>query len=120
MFIHHLNIQPSSLKLSQFCGICFDSCGYLIATDYGNGVYVFKPSGEHVASSVLVSSDEIEHPSGVAVDEDGLCMCVVLGLTMLLFSVYSVNYLFTCFIADLMNFTPICMCVLHTIFNDSD
>ena len=71
MFIHHLNIQPSSLKLSQFCGICFDSRGHLIATDYGNGVYVFKPSGEHIASSDLVSSDEIEHPSGVAVDEDG-------------------------------------------------
>ena len=70
-FIRHLNIQPSSLKLSQFWGICFDSSGHIIATDYDNGVYVFKPSGEYVTSFGLVSSGEIECPSGVAVDEDG-------------------------------------------------
>ena len=70
-FIHHLNIQPSSLKLSQFCGICFDSSGHIIATDYCNGVYVFKPSGEYVTSFGLVSSGEINFPTGVAVDEDG-------------------------------------------------
>ena len=71
-FIRHLNIQSSSLKLSVFWGICFDSSGHIIATDYGNGVYVFKPSGEYVTSFGLVSSGEIRHPSGVAVDEDGL------------------------------------------------
>ena len=71
-FIHHLNIQPSSLKLSYFWGICFDSSGHIIATDE-NGVYVFKPSGEYVTSFGLVSSYSgvITDPSGVAVDEDG-------------------------------------------------
>ena len=33
VFIHHLNLQPSSLKLSQFNGICFDSSGHIIASD---------------------------------------------------------------------------------------
>ena len=67
-FIRHLNIQPSSLKLSAFRGICFDSSGHIIATDCDNGVYVFKPSGEYVTSFGLVSS---RYPAGVAVDEDG-------------------------------------------------
>ena len=66
-FIRHLNIQP---KLSDFWGICFDSSGHIIATDPDNGVYVFKPSGEYVTSFCLVSSGEICHPSGVAVDDD--------------------------------------------------
>ena len=67
-FIRHLNIQPSSL---EFWGICFDSSGHIIATDRDNGVYVFKPSGEYVTSFGLVSSGVIDHPAGVAVDEDG-------------------------------------------------
>ena len=71
-FIHHLNIQPSSLKLCCFWGICFDSSGHIIATDCDNGVYVFKPSGEYVTSFGLVSSGVIQHSAGVAVDEDGL------------------------------------------------
>ena len=72
-FIHHLNIQPSSLQLSDFWGICFDSSGHIIATDCDNGVYVFKPSGEYVTCFAigLVSSGVISHPSGIAVDEDG-------------------------------------------------
>ena len=70
-FIHRLNIQPSSLELSEFWGICFDSSGHIIATDCHNGVYVFKPSGEHVTSFGLVSSGVIRYPTGVAVDEDG-------------------------------------------------
>ena len=77
-FIRHLNIQPSSLKLSEFWGICFDSSGHIIATDCDNGVYVFKPSGEYVTSFGLVSSGAIRDPSGVAVDEDGfvyVCGC---------------------------------------------
>ena len=70
-FIRHLNIQPSSLELSEFHGICFDSSGHIIATDYVNGVYVFKPSGEYVTSFGLVSGHVIRYPAGVAVDEDG-------------------------------------------------
>ena len=67
-FIGHLNIQPSSLNLSEFWGICFDSSGHIIATDCEYGVYIFKPSGECVGH---VSSDVIVRPSGVTVDEDG-------------------------------------------------
>ena len=52
--LHHLNIQPSTLKLSRFSGICFDSSGLIIATDWDNGVYVFKPSGECVGVSAVV------------------------------------------------------------------
>ena len=70
-FIRHLNIQPSSLKLSAFCGICFDNSGHIIATDCDNGVCVFKPSGEYVTSFGLVSGHVIRYPAGVAVDEDG-------------------------------------------------
>ena len=74
-FIRHLNIQPSSLNLSEFWGICFDSSGHIIATDCDNGVYVFNPSGECVGH---VSSDVIRCPAGVTVDEDGfvyVCDC---------------------------------------------
>ena len=67
-FIRHLNLQPSSLQLSEFNGICFDSTGHIIASDLDNGVYVFKPSGECVS---LVGSDVVQGPAGVAVDEDG-------------------------------------------------
>ena len=69
VFIHHLNLQPSSLKLSLFYGICFDSAGHIVVSDRVNGVYVFQPSGEcvsHVASGGVVQS-----PAGVTVDEDG-------------------------------------------------
>ena len=65
--LHHLNIQPSTLKLSRFSGICFDSSGHIIATDWDNGVYVFKPSGECVGH---VSSGVISDSTGVTVDED--------------------------------------------------
>ena len=68
-FIHHLNLQPSSLKLSEFWGICFDSAGHIIASDCDKGVYVFQPSGEcvsHITSGALLSG-----PAGVTVDEDG-------------------------------------------------
>ena len=67
-FIRHLNIQPSSLNLAEFWGICVDSSGHIIATDCCNGVYVFNPSGECVDH---VSSDVITYPAGVTVDEDG-------------------------------------------------
>ena len=67
VFIHHLNLQPSSLKLSQFNGICFDSSGHIIASDWNNGVYIFTSSGECVGH--IVSSNV--GPAGVTVDEDG-------------------------------------------------
>ena len=66
-FIRQLNFQPSSLKLSEFNGICFDSTGHIIASDYDNGVFVFKPSGECVRQI----DSHFKGPAGVAVDEDG-------------------------------------------------
>ena len=68
VFIRHLNLTPSSLKLSQFYGICIDTSGHIIVSDYRNGVYVFRASGECVCH---VSSDVIPYPTGVTVDEDG-------------------------------------------------
>ena len=70
-FVRHLNLQPSSVQLQFPAGLCFDSSGYLFVTDYDAGVYVFKPSGEHVASLGLVSSGVMQHPTGIAIDEDG-------------------------------------------------
>ena len=64
VFIHHLNLQPSSLKLSQFLGHFFDSAGHIIASDHVNGVYVFQPSGEcvrHVASSGVIKGSSWSH-----------------------------------------------------------
>ena len=78
VFIHHLNLQPSSLKLSRFRGICFDSSGHnIIASDNMYGVYIFKPSGESVGH--VVSSVVTHYPAGVTVDEDGIvyvCGCL--------------------------------------------
>ena len=70
-FVHHLNVQPSSVQLQIPVGLCFDSSGYLFVTDFAAGVYVFKPSGEHVASLGLASSGVMEHPAGIAIDDDG-------------------------------------------------
>ena len=70
-FVHHLNLQPSSVQLQDPVGLCFDSSGYLFVTDFEAGVYVFKPSGEHVASLGLASSGVMQHPAGIAIDEDG-------------------------------------------------
>ena len=68
VFIHHLDLQPSSLKLSQFFGICFDSSGHrFIASDWYNGVYIFTSSGECVGHIV----SRLRNPVGVTVDEDG-------------------------------------------------
>ena len=67
VFIHHLNLQPSSLKLSQFNGICFDSSGHIIASDWNNVMYIFTSSGVHIVSSNV----GLNTPAGVTVDEDG-------------------------------------------------
>ena len=68
IFIRQLNLTPSSLKLSQFYGICIDTSGHIIVSDWEYGVYVFRASGEFVGH---VSSDVIPRPAGVSVDEDG-------------------------------------------------
>ena len=74
-FIRHLNIQPSSVKLSFPWGVCFDGSGHLFVTQAGSGgggVYVFTPSGEHVASFGLASSGvSMRCPAGIVIDEDG-------------------------------------------------
>ena len=70
VFIHHLNLQPSSLKLSQFNGICFDSSGHIIASDWYNHVYIFTSSGECVGH-IVSSNVRLRNPAGVTVDEDG-------------------------------------------------
>ena len=73
--IRHLNIQPSSVRLSDPWGICFDYSGHLFVTQTGSGVksvYVFTPSGEHVASFGLASSGvSMRLPAGIVIDEDG-------------------------------------------------
>ena len=83
-FIRHLNIQPSSVKLSGPWGICFDCSGHLFVTQAGSGVkgvYVFTPSGEHVVSFGLASSGvSMEYPAGIAIDEDGFVyVCYTFG-----------------------------------------
>ena len=71
-FLHVFNIQPSSVKLSYPMGVCFDCNCHLFVTQRGDGVkgvYVFKPSGEHVASFGCGVS--MMWPTGIAIDEDG-------------------------------------------------
>ena len=68
VFIRHLNLTPSSLELSEFSGICIDTSGHIIVSDWEYGVYVFRASGECVGH---VSRDVICYPAGVSVDEDG-------------------------------------------------
>ena len=74
-FMCHLNIQPSSVKLSGPRGICFDCSGHLFVIQFGIGiadVYVFTPSGQHVASFGLASSGvSMGGPAGIVIDEDG-------------------------------------------------
>ena len=74
VFIHHLNLQPSSLELTEFNGICFDSSGHIIASDFDNGVYIFTSSGECVGHIYV----GLNIPAGVTIDEDGfvyVCAC---------------------------------------------
>ena len=87
-FIRHLNINPS-LNLSDIRSICFDSSGHLIVSNYdiigSTGVYVFQPSGEHVASLSLASSGGFQRPAGIAIDDDGfvyVCDCRIGTVTV--------------------------------------
>ena len=74
-FIRYLNIKPSSVKLSNPRGVCFDSSGHLFVTQHKSGVqgvHVVTTSGEHVATFGLVSSGVlIGCPAGIVIDEDG-------------------------------------------------
>ena len=86
-FRHHLNIQPSFVTLSYQRGICFDGSGHLFVTcgslsmyrhfftQRVSGVecvYVFKPTGERVATLGQASSAvTMGCPVGIAIDEDG-------------------------------------------------
>ena len=81
-FRRHLNIQPSSVALDYPRSICFDCSGHLFVTNYVYGVqcvYVFKSSGEHVATLGQASSGvRMRCPAGIAIDEDGfvyVCDC---------------------------------------------
>ena len=79
-FIRHLNIQPSSVKLSYPMGICLDSSDHVFVTDGGSGskgVYVFTPTGELVATFGMASSGVV-CPAGIVIDEDEfvyMCDC---------------------------------------------
>ena len=74
VFIRHLNLTPSSLKLY---GICIDTSGHIIVSDWEYGVYVFRASGECVGH---VSRDVFRYPTGVSVDEDGFVyVCSFMG-----------------------------------------
>ena len=78
-FIRYLNTNPS-LNLSNMYSICFDSSGHIVVSKHVTGVYVFQPSGEHVASLSLASSGGAKHPAGIAIDDDGfmyVCDCHV-------------------------------------------
>ena len=64
-------------ELSEFNGICIDSSGHIIVSDWQYGVYVFIASGECVGH---VSSHVIPDPAGVSVDEDGFVyVCSFVG-----------------------------------------
>ena len=74
-FVRHLNLKTSSVNLSSATGICCDRSGHLFVTQRGEGVEgvcVFTPSGEHIASFGVTSSGvSMKHPAGIVIDEDG-------------------------------------------------
>ena len=73
-FIRRFNVKPSSVKLTGARGICFDCSGHLFVTQIVSGVqgvYVFTPSGELVASFGLASSGVLKNPAGIVIDKDG-------------------------------------------------
>ena len=64
-FKSHLNIKPSSIKVTTSRGICFDCSGHLFVTR--PSVCVFKSRGEHLATL----GTHLNGPAGIAIDEDG-------------------------------------------------
>ena len=74
-FIRQVEISGnSSVSLSAMRGICFDCYGHMFITQVGagvEGVYVFKPTGEYVASFGHAKYNIMEHPVGITIDEDG-------------------------------------------------
>ena len=77
-FIRHVipyKITPGNppVRLSEMRGICFDCYGHMFVTQVGagiGGVYVFKTSGEYVAT-FGDSRAVLDYPVGIAIDEDG-------------------------------------------------
>lgn len=74
-FIRYFNISGNpSIALSVIKGICFDYYGNLFLTQAGpglGGVFVFRPNGGYITSFGLVSNGMMDHPLGLAIDEDG-------------------------------------------------
>ena len=62
-----------SFVVNSYCSRSNGVYVFLIVGNYGGstGVYVFQPSGEHVASLSLARSGGIQFPAGIAIDEDG-------------------------------------------------
>ena len=78
-FLRHITTFMTSfpgnptVRLSEMRGICFDCYGHMFVTQVGagvGGIYVFKTSGEYV-TSFGVSRAVLDHPVGIAIDEDG-------------------------------------------------
>ena len=59
------HIQPSSLGVTPYRGICFDCNGHLFVSQ--TSVCVFKSRGEHLATL----GTSLIGPAGIAIDEDG-------------------------------------------------
>ena len=67
VFIRHLNLTPSSMELSQFNGVCIDTSGHIIVSDWQFGVHVSRASGEYVR---LTTSSEHIHTILPITDND--------------------------------------------------
>ena len=70
VFFRHLNLTPSSLELSQFLGICIDTSGHIIVSDWQFGVHVSRASGECVGHVRLTTSSEHIHTILPITDKD--------------------------------------------------
>ena len=67
-FVAHVPTKRATL--SQMRGICFDRDGNMFITQAGQGVqgvYVFRPTGDFVASF----GHFMEHPCGIVINDDG-------------------------------------------------
>ena len=74
-------------------------------------MYVFQPSGEHVAS--LGPASRIKCPAGIAIDDDGLCMCVM-SMSMLLLLRFSFFFIQYCYYDEfIFHLSEILKCFLR-------